>query len=175
MNRSHMPSLSRGELNQQRIKVDRIIESVRMTLGPLIAETRGRIVCGPLPEVDADPVLLESVLQNLVSNALRYHRPGEAPVIEISGGKSGDSWQFVVKDDGGEFPNHQDRVFEPLKRLHGNDIPGSGLGLALCRTIVARHAGRIWVESKGEGHGATFRFTLLAAEAPSLLHTSAVS
>jgi signal transduction histidine kinase len=165
-----------GQLNRQRVKVDQIIEGLRMTLAPLITETGARIVCKPLPAVDADPVLLELLLQNLVSNALRYHRPNEAPVIEISGGNSGGSWQFAVKDNGQGIPSeHQDRVFEPLKRLHGNDIPGSGLGLALCRTIVARHGGRIWVESKGSGYGATFGFTLSAAETPSLLQTSAVS
>jgi signal transduction histidine kinase len=164
-----------GQLNRQRVKTGEIIQGVRATLAPLITETRARIVCGPLPAVDADPVLLELVFQNLVSNALQYHRPGEAPVIKISGGSSGDAWQFAVTDNGrGISPEYQDRVFEPLKRLHGTDIPGSGLGLALCRTIVARHGGRIWVESKGEGYGATFRFTLPAAETPSLLQTSVV-
>jgi signal transduction histidine kinase len=165
-----------GLLNRQRVKVDQIIEGVRTTLAPLITEKRARIMCSSLPAVDADPVLLELLFQNLVSNALHYHCPGKAPVIEISGGNSGDSWQFAVKDNGqGIPPDHQDHVFEPLKRLHGDDIPGSGLGLALCRTIVARHGGRIWVESKGDGCGATFRFTLSAAATPSLLQTSTVS
>jgi light-regulated signal transduction histidine kinase (bacteriophytochrome) len=165
-----------GQLNRQRVKTDQIIESVLTTLAPLITETRAQIVCSSLPVVDADPVLLELVFQNLVSNALHYHRPGEAPVIEILGGNSGESWQFAVKDNGRGIPPYdQDRVFEPLKRLHGNDIPGSGLGLALCRTIVGRHGGRIWVESKGDGCGAAFCFTLSAAETPSLLQTSAVS
>jgi signal transduction histidine kinase len=162
-----------GQLNRQPVKTDQIIEGVRTTLAHLITETRARIVCSPLPAVAADPVLLELVFQNLVSNALQYHRPGEAPVIEISGSNSGDSWQFAVKDNGrGIPPDEQDRIFEPLKRLHNDDIPGSGLGLALCRTIVARHGGRIWVESKGDGHGAAFRFTLSGAEAPSLLQTA---
>jgi signal transduction histidine kinase len=165
-----------GQLIRQRVKADQIIEGVRRTLAPLITEKGAQIVCGALPAVDVDPVLLELVFQNLVSNALQYHCPGEAPVIEISGSNSGDSWQFAVKDHGqGIPPDDQDRVFEPLKRLHGNDVPGSGLGLALCRTIVARHGGHIWVESKGEGYGATFRFTLSAAETPSLLQTSVVS
>jgi signal transduction histidine kinase len=165
-----------GQLNRQRVNADQIIEGVRTTLAPLITKTRARVVCSSLPAVDADPVLLELVFQNLVSNALQYHRPGEAPVIEISGGNSGDSWQFAVKDNGqGIPPDQQDRVFEPLKRLHGNEIPGSGLGLALCRTIVARHGGRIWVESKADGYGTTFGFTLAAAETPLLLKKSAVS
>jgi signal transduction histidine kinase len=165
-----------GLLNRQRVNVDQIIEGVRTTLAPLITEKGARIMCGSLPAVDADPVMLELVFQNLVSNSLQYHCPGEPPVIEISGGNFGDSWQFAVKDNGqGILPDHQDRVFEPLKRLQGNDTPGSGLGLALCRTIVARHGGRIWVESRGNGHGSTFRFTLSPAATPSLLQTSAVS
>jgi len=160
-----------GQLNRQRVAVDSIIESVRMTLSPLIIETSARIVCEPLPAVEADPVLLEQLLQNLVANALQYHRHGEAPVIEISGGHSGEVWQFAVKDNGQGIPlNDQNRVFEPLKRLHGSETPGTGLGLALCRTIVARHGGRIWVESEGPGCGAIFRFTLPAAqESPAIL------
>ncbi len=163
-----------GKLNRQRVLVDQIIESVRMTLAPLIAETGAKIFCKPLPPVDADPVLLEQVLQNLIANALQYHRPGEAPLVEISGGLSGEVWQFAVKDNGQGIPlKFQDRVFDPLKRLHGAEIPGSGLGLALCRTIVARHGGRIWVESEGSGCGAIFRFTLPAAqESPLILKSS---
>jgi signal transduction histidine kinase len=160
-----------GQLNRQRVAVDSIIESVRMTLSPLITETSARIVCKPLPAVEADPVLLEQLLQNLVANALQYHRPGETPVVEISGAQSGELWHFAVKDNGQGIPlNDQDRVFEPLKRLHGSETPGTGLGLALCRTIVARHGGRIWVESEGSGCGAIFRFTLPAGqESPAIL------
>jgi signal transduction histidine kinase len=165
-----------GQLNRQRVNTGRVIEDVRTTLAPVISQTHAQIVCSALPAVDADPVLLELVFQNLVSNALQYHRPGDAPVIEISGGNSGDAWQFAVKDYGQGIPlDYHDRIFEPLKRLHGNEIPGSGLGLALCRTILARHGGRIWVESNGDGYGATFRFTLPAAEVPSLLQTSVAS
>ena len=79
-----------------------------------------------------------------------------------------------MKDNGQGIPReYQDGIFEPLKRLHGTEIPGTGLGLALCRTIVARHGGRIWVESEGSGCGAIFRFTLMAAEAsPSIVQQS---
>jgi signal transduction histidine kinase len=154
-----------GQLNRQPVQVGQIVESVRMTLAPLIAETGAQIICKPLPAVEADPVLLEQLLQNLIGNALLYHRPGESPVVEISGSRSGEVWQFAVKDNGQGIPlDYQDRVFEPLKRLHGHEIPGTGLGLALCRTIVARHGGRIWVESGGSGCGALFRFTLSAAQ-----------
>jgi signal transduction histidine kinase len=163
-----------GELNRQRVPVDEIIESVRSTLAPLITETSAQIGFNPLPSVDADPVLLEQLFQNLVANALQYHRPGVAPVIEISGVRSEEVCQFAVKDNGqGIAAKYQDRVFEPLKRLHGNETPGTGLGLALCRTIVARHGGRIWVESEGSGSGAIFRFTLMAAqESPSAVESA---
>jgi signal transduction histidine kinase len=152
-------------LNRQRVPVRQIIESVLMTLAPSIIETRAQIVCKPLPAVEADPVLLELLFQNLIANALQYRRPGEAPLVEISGGRSGELWQFAVKDNGQGIPDaYQVRVFEPLKRLHGDETPGTGLGLALCRTIVGRHGGRIWVESQGSGCGTVLRFTLPAAQ-----------
>jgi light-regulated signal transduction histidine kinase (bacteriophytochrome) len=166
-----------GQLNRQRVSIDQIIESVRMTLAPLIAKTGAKIICKPLPMVEADPVLLEHLFQNLLANGIQYHRPEEAPVVEISGEASKEGWQFAVKDNGQGIPrDYQDGIFEPLKRLHGSETPGTGLGLALCNSIVARHGGRIWVESEGSGHGAIFCFTLLAAEASaSISHTSTVA
>jgi signal transduction histidine kinase len=165
-----------GRLDLQRVPVTRLLESVRATLAPSIAETRARIIYTPLPEIEADPVLIEQLLQNLIANALQYRRSGEDPVIEISGGRSGDVWKFAVKDNGQGIPRHyQERVFEALKRLHGSENPGTGLGLTLCRTIVSRHGGRIWVESEGTGHGATFRFTLPTIQnEPSGVKTSAI-
>jgi len=154
-----------GQLDHKRVPVNPIIESVRLTLAPLIANTGAQIICGPLPTVEADHVLLEQLFQNLISNALQYHRPEETPVIEISGEPLGEEWQFAVKDNGEGIPrNYQDDIFEPLKRLHSSETTGTGLGLTLCRTIVARHGGRIWVESEGAGCGSIFRFTLSAAQ-----------
>ena len=154
-----------GHLDRKRVSVDQIIESVKVSLAALIAETGARIVCDPLPAIEADPVLLEHLFQNLIGNSLQYRRPGEVPVVEISGEQSGEIWQFAVKDNGQGIPvADQEHVFEALKRLHSSDTPGTGLGLALCRTIAARHGGRIWVESQGAGHGAIFRFTLSVAE-----------
>jgi PAS domain S-box-containing protein len=155
-----------GELSRQRVSAEATVDAVRVSLGALIAKTGARISTIGLPDVDADPVLLQQLFQNLIANGIKYHRQGEAPVIEIHGESIPEGWRFAIKDNGeGVLPKHRALIFEALKRLHGNDTPGSGLGLALCKTIVGRHGGRIWVESEGVGHGATFFFTL-AGTAP---------
>ena len=152
-----------GDVKRQRMSADTVIDAVRGSLASLIQETNARILSGGLPTLDADPVLLEHVFQNLIANAIKYRQAGEPPVVEIRGGPFEDGWRFAVKDNGqGIPPEHQSAIFEPLKRLHGADTPGTGLGLALCKTIIARHGGRIWVESEGFGRGATFFFTLSA-------------
>ncbi len=156
----------------QRISADEVLDSVRASLASLIENTHARILSGGLPTLDADPILLEQVFQNLISNAINYHRPGELPVVEVSAEPFEDGWRFAVKDNGeGIRREHHSTIFEPLKRLHGADTPGSGLGLALCKTTVARHGGRIWVESEGDGRGATFFFTLSGIAS----HTCAVT
>lgn len=153
--------VGQGEVNRESVPVGEVVEDVRSTLASLIAETRAQIVCGSLPSVEADPVLLTQLVQNLVANAIHYRRAEETPVIKISGAPAQGECRFAVKDNGQGIPRDSlQEIFEPLKRLHGSDIPGSGLGLALCRTVVDRHGGRIWVESDGEGRGSTFYFTL---------------
>jgi light-regulated signal transduction histidine kinase (bacteriophytochrome) len=115
--------VGQGVLNRSRVPVEPIIDSLRRTLAPLIKKTGARIICASLPQIEADPVMLEQLLQNLVANAINYHRPGEEPVIEISGGPSAEGWQFAVKDNGQGIPvEHLDHVFEPLKRLHSTEI-----------------------------------------------------
>jgi signal transduction histidine kinase len=127
-----------GELNSQRFQVDTVVHSLCVTLEPLIKKTSARIICKSLSEVEADPVLLEELLQNLVANAIQYHRAEESPVVEISIETSADGWQFSVRDNGQGIPSdYQNGIFEPFKRLHGHENPGTGLGLALCRTIVS--------------------------------------
>jgi signal transduction histidine kinase len=166
-----------GTLKRKRVAVQPIIDSLRVTLTPLIEKTGAQIVCRPLPQVDADPVMLEQLLQNLIANAIKYHRPEESPLVEISGRESGEGWHFAVKDNGQGIPQElQARVFEPLKRLHGAEIPGTGLGLTLCRAVVARHGGRLWVESEGSGRGAIFHFTLpMSQPSPSIVWNSPVA
>jgi signal transduction histidine kinase len=137
------------------------VNAVETILSSLIVETGTQIECGPLPNLYADRTQFEQLLQNLLSNAIRYRRPGVPPRISISAGPVNAGWQFAIADNGeGIAPEHTRGIFEPLKRLHGHEIPGSGVGLALCRAIVERHGGKIWAESRGPGCGSTFRFII---------------
>jgi light-regulated signal transduction histidine kinase (bacteriophytochrome) len=126
--------------------------------------TSGSIVTvHPLPLVQGNETQLWRVLQNLVVNAIKYR--GEAPAeICISAEREGPLWVIKVKDTGiGIDRKHHEDVFSLLRRLHGPEIPGAGLGLAICKNIVEAHGGAIWVESE-LGSGSTFCFTVAAAQ-----------
>ncbi|OWV69152.1 hybrid sensor histidine kinase/response regulator [Rhizobium sp. R339] len=119
-------------------------------------ESRGAaIIRGALPEVMGDATLLVQLLQNLVSNAIRYCDQ-KVPEIRISGEPQGDICRLTVHDNGpGIDPQHRELIFQPFKRLVGRGIEGTGLGLAICRRIAQLHGGSIWCEA-GNGSGATF-------------------
>jgi signal transduction histidine kinase len=106
---------------------------------------------------------LAQVFQNLIANAIKFRRADEAPQVHVSATREGDLWRFSVADNGIGIPADQrERIFQIFHRLHTREeYPGTGIGLALCRRIVERHGGRIWVESE-PGEGATFYFTLPA-------------
>ncbi len=149
------------QLNRQLVSSSKLFMSVQATLAPLIAERKAEIICRPCPMVSVDPVQFQQLLQNLLTNAIKYSRSDRAPRILISGETTDEGWHFAVTDNGsGIPPEKRETVFEPLTRLHGSDIPGTGMGLALCRTIVERHGGRIWVETPAIGEGVTFHFVL---------------
>ena len=126
-----------------------------------ISETGARITHDALPTVTADIAQLRLLLQNLVGNAVKYHRPGVAPQVHVSATRDNGSWRFAVSDNGiGIEPQHQERIFGMFERLHtADEYPGTGIGLAICKRIVEQHGGRIWVES-APGEGSTFFFTL---------------
>jgi PAS domain S-box-containing protein len=145
----------------EQVSVQSVIDTVRATLQPQIEESGAELICAnDLPSVMADGVQLNQLFQNVIGNAIKYRRPDAAPRIEISSAQHGAYWIFSVADNGvGIDGGNLDRVFEPATRLHGREIPGTGLGLAVCRKIVERHGGQIWAESE-PGKGSTFKFTL---------------
>jgi signal transduction histidine kinase len=124
-------------------------------------EERGAVVThDPLPTVMTDPTQLWQVFQNLIGNAIKF-RSDKPPEVHIGAERQDGGWLFYVRDNGiGIDPQYADRIFVIFKRLHNKaEYPGTGIGLAICKKIVERHGGRIWVESV-PGMGATFYFTI---------------
>jgi len=139
---------------------EEILVNVLNNLKISIEETQGTVTHDPLPEVMADGGQLESLFQNLIGNALKFHG-SEPPNIHVSATKRATDWTFSVRDNGiGIEPRYFERIFIIFQRLHNlEDFPGTGIGLAISKRIVERHGGRIWIESQ-PGKGSTFFFTL---------------
>ena len=131
------------------------------TLDALVRETGAEITVGDLPVVRGQEAQLAQVFQNLLSNALKYRKQTERPRVRVSAGRKGAEWMISVADNGIGFdPEYSERIFGLFRRLHKDDYPGTGIGLAICNRIVERYGGRIWAESPGEGLGAAIFFTL---------------
>lgn len=139
-----------------------LVEDVVEDLAPTLAETGGEVACNGLPVVNADETQLRQVFQNLIGNGVKFR--GEAPPrVEVSAERQNGEWVFSVRDNGiGIDPEYHDQVFVIFQRLHGTgQYPGTGIGLALCKRMIERHHGRMWVEST-PGGGSTFYFSLPA-------------
>jgi light-regulated signal transduction histidine kinase (bacteriophytochrome) len=145
--------------------VEAVFERTLKALRRAIEEAEAEVTHAPLPTVMADEAQLAQVFQNLIANAIKFRREDVPPRVHVSAKREGDEWVFSVADNGiGIDPDQADRIFQIFQRLHTRDeYEGTGIGLALCRRIVERHGGRIWVESE-VGEGSTFRFTLPARE-----------
>lgn len=144
------------------VDLNQIAREVVSDLEVRIEQTGARVELGKLPSLDADPVQLRQVLQNLIGNALKFTRPGEPPVIEVLGRDMADGTiELVVQDNGIGFDEkYADRIFNMFQRLHGrSEYQGTGIGLAIVRKVVERHGGSIRVQSR-PGEGATFIATL---------------
>ena len=138
---------------------------LRETLSNLelaIEDSEAQVVFSDLPSVMGDPSQLRQLFQNIIGNALKF-RSESRPRVELDAKRDGDQWTFSIRDNGVGFDQrYAERVFGVFKRLHRNaDIPGTGIGLAICQRIIDRHGGRIWAESK-LGEGSCFYFTLPA-------------
>lgn len=140
--------------------VDGVLEDLQRTL----AEAGAMVSVGALPTLFGDRPQLAQLFLNLIGNALKFRDPQRVPQIAITARADGDAWEFCVADNGiGIAQSYHQRVFELFQRLHGAErYPGTGIGLSICRKVVERHGGRIWVESE-EGRGSRFLFTLPAA------------
>jgi PAS domain S-box-containing protein len=128
-----------------------------------VERTGATVEIGPLPVVAGDPTALGQVFHNLLANAMKFHAPGRAPTVQVESERDDGHWIITVADDGiGVADEERDRVFAAFHRASGApDAPGHGLGLSICRRIVERHGGRIWVEPR-DGGGSRFRFSLPA-------------
>jgi PAS domain S-box-containing protein len=147
------------QLTESREACERALENLRQA----IEDTGAVIHVEALPAVLGDATQLAQLFQNLIGNALKYCK--QKPEIHVGAGRKEDEWLFFVRDNGiGIEPEYFDRVFQMFQRLHTrNEYSGTGIGLAICRKIVERHGGKIWIESQ-PGRGSTFWFTIRQAE-----------
>jgi PAS domain S-box-containing protein len=146
---------------QARETLDRALVNLRAAVEANGAE----VTRDELPRVRADDTQLTQLFQNLIGNAIKFRKEQETPRIHVSAEESGDEWRFTVVDNGiGIEPQYFERIFMVFQRLHTRDeYPGTGIGLAICKKVVDRHGGRIWVESV-QGKGSKFIFTLPKAQ-----------
>jgi light-regulated signal transduction histidine kinase (bacteriophytochrome) len=144
----------------QACDMNQMLALAQSNLLTAIAEQHARITHDALPVVQADATQMIQLLQNLVANGIKFH-DGAPPQVHVGAQKRGADWQFSVRDNGiGIDPRHAETVFQIFRRLHTSDrYAGTGIGLAVCKRIVERHGGRIWVERNAD-KGSTFHFTL---------------
>jgi PAS domain S-box-containing protein len=143
----------------EEVSLTQVVEDVREALTDSIESSGAKLICGELPTVRANPNRMVQLFQNLISNSIKY-RSELAPVIRVDAQGEEGRWIISVTDNGAGIASaDRDRVFGLFKRAKAGDVPGSGIGLAICHAIVERHGGRIWVE-EAPGGGSMFRFTL---------------
>ena len=150
--------VSRVARPPQAVDMKGVLGEVSKNLEVALQQAEARLVVGDLPVVRGDRTQLVQLFQNLVANAVKFRGPAP-PVVEVKARRDGDAWRFTVSDNGiGIDPADRGRLFQIFQRLHRDEYPGTGIGLAICKAIAERHGGRIWVESE-RGQGAQFHVT----------------
>lgn len=156
---SYSLSLAPSNYSFEPLSADLIVRMALTSLATEVREAGATVAYGGLPTILGDRDRLVSLFQHLISNAVKF-RAGTAPHINIDAKKIPEQWLFSVQDDGiGIDRKHWEDIFQAFSRLHASDIPGVGLGLAICKKIVDAHHGAIWIES-APGRGTTVFFTL---------------
>ena len=142
------------------VKLDAVVERARANLRAALEESGAQLDCDPLPEVEGDELQLTQLMQNLIGNAVKF-RGDARPRIHVSCVERDDEFEIAVRDNGiGIEAQYFERIFMVFQRLHDKgQYPGTGIGLAICKKVVDRHGGRIWLESS-PGGGSRFLFTL---------------
>jgi len=148
-----------GDAALEAVAVEKVVRDATANLESAIADCGAVVRVDGLPLVPANSLYLRQVFENLIGNALKY-RSDQPPHISVSAQDCAHEWVFTVEDNGiGIASQYQQQIFGIFKRLHGDQYPGTGIGLATCKKIIERHGGRIWVESE-LGQGSRFLFTL---------------
>ncbi len=148
------------------VDTEKCLAAALANLDAGIRESDARVTHDRLPTLTVDGVQLTQLFQNLIGNAIKFRKPQQPCLIHVGAEQDERQWVLSVRDNGiGIAPDQHGRVFEIFQRLHSHGkYPGTGIGLAICKRIVERHGGRIWVESQA-GQGATFRLALPRNEA----------
>ena len=150
---------ARSQQPLEQVDMESVVVQARANLEASIREEQATIEVGPMPTVMGDQTQLVQLLQNLIGNAIKFRRE-LPPCVRVTASRGDGCWAFAVEDNGiGIEAEHFVRIFETFLQLHGQEYPGTGIGLAVCQKIVQRHGGRIWLDSI-VGQGTTFRFTL---------------
>jgi len=154
-------TVGRNEEEVEEMEMDYVVEICRVNLKVLIQESGAQINYGDLPNVHVTRSTIIQLMQNLISNGIKFRKKDTVPIIDISYKKSQTEYTFTVSDNGiGMEEEHLERIFVIFQRLHSRTTyEGSGIGLAICQKIVQRWGGRIWVTSK-LGEGSSFHFTI---------------
>ena len=151
---------SQSAFRHDSLSLEDSLREALQNLGASINQTAAVITHGPLPTVAGAPPQMTQIFQNLIGNALKYRKEGEAPEVHISAERRPGEWVLSVRDHGIGFdPQQAKRIFGVFQRLHKKEYEGTGIGLAICKRIIEQAGGRIWAEGS-PGQGAVFHFTL---------------